>query len=423
MTTNSITTSLQNKEIEAISKLDKELVRIIKGFLILGPLSWSKQVMDDFLASVQKGQLQMPKVSYDKVDYKSKIKQLKLFLTKVSNKDHPAIRFLYNTAESYLDAYLILQGVGTRQVTKYSKKLYGSPKDLMPGYKKKNIDIARYFLSVVEDYKFTVHNEPLIYSDHQFRKALTERVKPIIDQKKDPISIKVDNNISARAAAGPRYVKIRKGTRFSESDLIQLLHHEVAIHTLTYINGRKQPILKSLGYNAPRTTATQEGLAVFAEYINLSIDLVRLKRIALRIIAIHMAEQGANFIDLFRFYKAHGQDHEESYYSAMRIFRGGVPEGGIIFYKDNVYLRGLIEVEAFLTHAMHQGNIHDIALLFSGKLTTDDADTLKEFAQDGHIIMPAYLPPWATRSSELASHLAFNDVTEKFKLKENRKTD
>ena len=42
----------------------------------------------------------------------------------------------------------------------------------------------------------------------------------------------------------------------------------------------------SLG--SPRTTKTQEGLATFAELITSSIDLARLRRIALRIPAVHM---------------------------------------------------------------------------------------------------------------------------------------
>jgi uncharacterized protein (TIGR02421 family) len=420
MSENVVSTSLANKELEMIAKLDRDLVEIMQGFTILTPLSWPKEAMDYFLSDIGNNEFKMPKIVYPKVDYSDKVQHLTSYISQIGNNDHPAIRFLSSTAESYLDAYLILQGAGTKDVTKYSRKLYGGPDDLMPGYEKKNLEIAEYFLKVVNDYKFNMPEEPLIYNAQQFCDALMIEVEKIIDQKKDPIQIKVDDSISARAAAGSTYVKIRKGARFSEADLKQLLHHEVAVHTLTYINGRRQPVLKSLGYSSPRTTATQEGLAVFAEYVNISIDLVRLKRIAQRIIAINMAEQGANFIDLFKFYSNNGQNNEESYYSAMRIFRGGVPEGGIIFYKDNVYLSGLIEVEAFLTTAMHNGNIHDISLLFSGKLTAADATNLKEFAKEGYIVDPEYLPPWAQKSSELAAHLAFNDLTEKFKL--NNKT-
>lgn len=145
------------------------------------------------------------------------------------------------------------------------------------------------------------------------------------------------------------------------------------------------------------------------------MDLVRLNRIALRIIAINMAEEGADFIDLFKFYRKHGQNDEESYHSAMRIFRGGVGEGGIVFYKDNVYLKGLIQVSSFLKKSMHAGKIHDIELLFCGKLTTTDIKRLEPLFEADHIVNPAYLPDWATQNSQLAAHLAFNDLTERFK--------
>jgi hypothetical protein len=172
-----------------------------------------------------------------------------------------------------------------------------------------------------------------------------------------------------------------------------------------------------LGYSAPRVTAIQEGLATFSEYINFSIDLVRLRRIALRIIALQKAEQGADFIDIFRFFRKAGQNDEESYLSSMRIFRGGVAEGGVVFYKDNVYLKGLIEVEAFLKRAMHNGRLRNTDLLFAGKLTTDDVEDFIQLDGDEYVALPAYLPRWMQKREALAAHLAFNDLTERFKKK------
>ncbi len=47
-------------------------------------------------------------------------------------------------------------------------------------------------------------------------------------------------------------------------------------------------------------TRTQVGVAVFSELITYSIDLVRLRRIALRAVAVDPALSGADFIDVFR---------------------------------------------------------------------------------------------------------------------------
>lgn len=406
---------LSQKDIERIQQYDQELLNIIQDFLFLAPLSWPKETMTSFFKTMKKGNIRLPKISYPKSDYQEKIAALRRYIQQLGQADDVITSFLKKTAESYLDAYHVLQGAGTQDVSEFSRKLYGSPKDDLPRYKRCSLDIARYFLRVVGQYHCVLPEVYQPYHAAQFKRLLEKRIKAVMPGS--GISVSVDSKISARAAAGSNYVKIRKGARFSDHDLEQLFHHEVMVHTLTYVNGRRQPILKTLGYNAPRTTITQEGLAVFAEYANSCMELDRLQRIALRIIAIDMAEQGADFVDLFRFYRGRGQSDEESYYSAMRIFRGGLPQGGIVFYKDNVYLKGLIEVSSFFKQAMHHGFIHDIALLFCGKLTTEDVLQLKPLVGGKVIVDPLYMPSWAKRSSELAAHLAMNDLTERFKVK------
>ena len=80
------------------------------------------------------------------------------------------------------------------------------------------------------------------------------------------------------------------------SDIDQLINHEAFIHVATTINGRKQNKMKILGSNYGAVTKTQEGLAVFSEFITGSIDIDRMRRISDRVKAIHMAIDGANFI-------------------------------------------------------------------------------------------------------------------------------
>ena len=407
-----------HNDIQKVAELDRELVAIMRGFLILGPLSWSVEVQREFLAGAAKNRLELPIITYAKIDYSTQIAALKNYIKKLGSDAHPAISFLRKNAESYLDAYYILQGAGTPAVSEFSKKLYGSPSDVLVGYNRKNISIAKYFLRVIKDFNIQNDKAEKQYTAAQFRDLMQAEVEKNIDINIDPINISVDANVNARAAAGPDYVKLREGATFTDSDLEQLLNHEVMTHTLTYINGRNQPVLSCLGYSAPRVTAIQEGLATFSEYINFSIDLVRVRRIALRIIALQKAEQGADFIDIFRFFRKAGQNDEESYLSAMRIFRGGVAEGGVVFYKDNVYLKGLIEVEAFLKRAMHNGRLRDTDLLFSGKLTTEDVENFHQLNDaENYISLPKYLPRWMQKREALAAHLAFNDLTERFKKK------
>ncbi|MFT7220050.1 MAG: hypothetical protein ACI8Z1_001667, partial [Candidatus Azotimanducaceae bacterium] len=85
------------------------------------------------------------------------------------------------------------------------------------------------------------------------------------------------------------------------------------------MNGRKQPLLTAFSLGAPRTTAAQEGLATFAELVTGAIDVARIERIALRVIAIDKALSGANFIEVFELFIDSGHTEIESFNSTMRV--------------------------------------------------------------------------------------------------------
>src|SRR3546814_3952010 len=67
-----------------------------------------------------------------------------------------------------------------------------------------------------------------------------------------------------------------------------------------------------------------------------------MKRVSLRIEAVAMALDGADFVQVFRYFLDAGQDEVESFSSAQRVFRGVPVTGGHAFTKDVVYLRGLV---------------------------------------------------------------------------------
>src|SRR5690606_15536517 len=77
----------------------------------------------------------------------------------------------------------------------------------------------------------------------------------------------MDPKMPSKAIAGSRRIKIRPSACFTDKDINQLIEHEAAIHVGTSINGKLQPHLKILSESHAGTTKTQEGIAVFAEYI------------------------------------------------------------------------------------------------------------------------------------------------------------
>ena len=178
----------------------------------------------------------------------------------------------------------------------------------------------------------------------------------------------------------------------------------------------RRDLLKSLGLGAPRTTRTQEGIAVLAELITNSIDITRLRRVALRVIAVKMALDGADFIELFKYFLHEGQSEEESVRSAQRIFRGGAVKGGVVFTKDAVYLQGLLEVHTFLRVAIRDNRPGLVRNLFAGRLTLADALRLEPLFESGWLAPPSYMPRWAADLRRLSAMMAYSAFITNVKL-------
>jgi len=222
------------------------------------------------------------------------------------------------------------------------------------------------------------------------------------------IRVEVDPELTAKAAAGATRIRLRGATHFTEYDHHQLLAHEAFVHSLTALNGRRQPLLTSLARTSPRVTATQEGLAVFAELMSGAIDITRLKRISLRILAIDMALKGADFVEVYRYFSSCGQSAADSFHSAQRVFRGVPLTGGSAFAKDNVYLAGLLTVHTFFRWALKERRMDLLRHLFAGKLALHDVVALQPYFESGAILPPHWLPPWMQHVHGLAGKLAFS---------------
>jgi uncharacterized protein (TIGR02421 family) len=184
------------------------------------------------------------------------------------------------------------------------------------------------------------------------------------------------------------------------------------------LNGQQQAVLPSLALSSPRVTATQEGLAVFAEQITGSIDIERMKRVSLRIEAVAMALEGADFLQVFRYFLASGQNEVESFTSAQRVFRGVPASGGAAFTKDTVYLRGLIGVHTFFRWALKHGKLRLCRLLFAGKMTLADVQRFEPLFDDGTLREPRWLPQWVARANGLAGMLAFSLFANRIRLEQ-----
>jgi hypothetical protein len=129
-----------------------------------------------------------------------------------------------------------------------------------------------------------------------------------------------------------------------------------------------------------------------------------------------MALDGADFIEVFRYFSEAGQDPIESFSSAQRIFRGVPTTGGAAFTKDTVYLRGLIGVHTFFRWALRQRKLRLCRLLFAGKMTLADVQRFEPMFDCGALVPPRWLPHWLARANGLAGMLAFSLFANRIRL-------
>jgi uncharacterized protein (TIGR02421 family) len=399
-------------ELQRYAALDQRLLAAVRGIHILPTVAWPASLESRMIEAYSKGRFALPEVTYARPDLAAARAELAAIESAAGGNDphdiDPLGDYLRRTAESWRIAAEMLETVGSADFTAPSIALYGRPDDAIPGSQRSNLDAARYFVELSDELgaDLLADDSCVNIPADVLRDGLAGTLDAFFGA--GTISVEVDAELTAKAAAGATRIRLRGGTSFSEYDHHQLLAHEAFVHSLTALNGRRQPLLTSLARTSPRVTATQEGLAVFAELMSGAIDIARLKRISLRILAIDMALNGADFVEVYRYFSACGQSTADSFHSAQRVFRGVPLGGGAAFAKDNVYLSGLLTVHTFFRWALKERRMDLLRHLFAGKLALHDVVALQPHFESGAILPPHWLPPWMQHVHGLAGKLAFS---------------
>jgi uncharacterized protein (TIGR02421 family) len=399
----------------ALSELDAALPGLTRKIRVLDALSWPDGVEEDFLAKWRGGRAELPRVELQPRDHSADIAALETFISRC-DVGHPAGNFLAMTARSYATAGHMLGAIGTPAFTHYSSALYRRPDFYYTRLQLSMLDAANFFLKTTDALLGGARIPP---SPAEIpAKAFAAWLQPELDRffGAGQITVVLDPNLAAKAIAGSSRIRLRASALFSELDKNQLLQHEAFVHIATAQNGARQPNLISLGLGAPRTTQTQEGIATLAELFTGSMDINRLRRLALRVLAVQQALEGADFIQVFEGFLAAGQTQEESFRSTQRVFRGVDLHGGSAFTKDAAYLTGLLGVHTLLRIAIRDNRPELIGHLFAGRLSLADTLRLAPLFDSGWLKAPVYLPAWASDLRILAANLAFSAFIAQIKL-------
>ncbi len=409
---------------EKIKLLSERLVEIQKPIRILDAIKWNRKIEQDFFS---KPKYELPRVDrayYEEISLgfepSSKLTELGQLVSDIDlqlGSNDEIAPLLIQMCEQYMDVVQMLEARGTKRFGEISQKLYGSPKDrffddggtiLLQGKMLYTILSSLEAKTLGQDYPKNISAEEAVKILHErFSKGLL----------RDRIEIKLSDGIVADAAAGSDVIKIKTGTMLSSKDIDIFEVHEGWVHVATTANGKCQSIAKWLAKGPPRCTATQEGLAFLMEIITFSTYPRRARRVNDRILGIDMAEDGANFLQLFEHYQNENYDEHEAFQNSMRVFRGGLIEGGAPFTKDISYCRGFIENYNFMRTAIREGHPELIPFLYVGKINVDDIPLLYQKYKEGIVDPPKYLPPQFADLNGLAVWMSFSNFFNTVDLK------
>ena len=184
---------------------------------------------------------------------------------------------------------------------------------------------------------------------------------------------------SAMVLNNTRTLVLNENHLFSEHEINVLNNHEIGVHMVTTMNGLEHP-LKIFSHGFPNYEETQEGLAVFAEYMSNNLTVNRLKELAYRVIAVASLATGYDFSKTFRLlHNQYDLNREKAFYISLRVHRGGG------FTKDYLYLTGLKKI-----HDLYrQGKSLDP--LLTGKVSLEYIDEIESLTQKGLAKRPKFI--------------------------------
>jgi uncharacterized protein (TIGR02421 family) len=381
----------RDPEVERYRLVAHRLYEIAKPIRVLSQLRWPASIREEFLAG---GADALPAVEYPPYDEQPIVDAVR----EIRRSIYPGELvddWLESVANSLEQTARMLAARGTQSFLEYNRALYGTPHTPLRYDPTTPYELAQRVHEVLVglDRVGLSLDVPRNHSAQEVADILSAGVIAHFGPDDAP-AIKVVDELSANALATASRIKVRSGARFTTRDASQLLNHEAFIHVLTAVNGRHQTDLPILAIGHPGTTRTQEGLAVFAEFVSGTLELDRFRRLADRVLGVQMVIDGADFVELFRWFSDRSPSPEQAFESTRRIFRGAPVTGGAPFTKDCVYLSGFLAVSTFIRAAFVQERLDCVGTLFTGKLDLFDIPALVELRRLGLCRDPMHRPPW-----------------------------
>jgi uncharacterized protein (TIGR02421 family) len=370
----------------SIRHFSQRLISTQRPIRLLSSLIWDEQVERDFLANhcrelpvITRASYLNRTLAFDPDSKQLEFQDLSRDVAHSLGRHCGVGAILVRMCREYAGIVRLLEYRGTKLFAELSARLFGRVCDHAAS------DLQ--LLAQMEQRFPAHHNQSPLRDAEDALGELATRLRSFFPNEK--VRFKLADHLSAHAVAGNDCLRLQRGDCFTPDEIRLLEVHEGWVHIGTSLNAQAQPICTFLQKCPPTSTRTQEGLAVLTEFLTASAHPGRLRRLRLRVEGIRMAENGADFLQVFRHFHETFEDDRECYRHTARVFRGSLPAGCGPFTKDLSYVGGL----AAAIDLFRSGRSDVAALLFSGKTALEDIDTLAELADLGYLKPPRFMPP------------------------------
>ncbi len=309
-------------------EIDINLDRLVKKIELLSylnPLNIEKEKQRFFASKYTEDPIfKYPKIKFDPY----KLHRL-FYSQRLERIEDDGIRKMYQEIIYYYSNMIqCIETIGEGKKFYYnSLRVFGTPTE-------KDVQNARFILHF-EDEPVSSEMEK-VYSAEEAKAYFEE----FVQQYHFPLNIRLSTSLAADAMVSnsTQSLVIKKNAKFSKNKLLTLANHEIGVHLVTTFNGMDQP-LKIFSNGFPKNVETQEGLAVFSEYMSGALTLKRLKELSYRVLASDSLIKGSSFSDTFdMIHNQYKLNRNDAFTITMRAHRGGG------FTKDRLYLSGLRKI-------------------------------------------------------------------------------
>ncbi|MGB9429976.1 MAG: flavohemoglobin expression-modulating QEGLA motif protein [Gammaproteobacteria bacterium] len=409
---------------QMLRALSERLVAAQRPIRILDHIKWDNSIEADFFKN---GAGQLPKIDrayyvnrplgFDAAHKRQEFHEIELDISRELGQYNPLGSIMRRMCREYIQVVRMLEARGTPDFGALSQELYGSASDAFHEGGPTLADLGKLLSDAIANIAQSelLNPAPKTIGGEDAVRILQKRINQSFKETDGTMRVMLSDGIEADAAAGADYIKLRADAKFNERDLRVLEVHEGWVHLGTTFNGNSQPVCTFLSKGPPSSTITQEGLAVLMEIITFASYPSRLKRLANRIRAVQIAEQGGNFLEVYRFYLDQNIGANESFANASRIFRGSTPDGQP-FTKDLSYNKGFIMIFNYIRLAVRKGMLHRIPMLFCGKTMLEDVRTLAQFVDEGVVAPPRFLPPPFADLNGITAWMCYSNFFNKLDL-------